>query len=291
MKETVRVVARDGYMLSGTWYIADNPDEKVVLINSATGVKQGYYADFATFLSKQGVNVYTFDYRGIGDSRPDNLSHMLSDMKDWAKDVDGMIAHITHVHPRSHLIILGHSVGGQLIGMTNLGSQADAVIMIGSQTPFWKLYPGAWMKTKLLVLWYLVIPLFTKLFGYFPASILRLFEDLPPNVALQWARWAKSRNYAFEECPALRGNFAALDQHALMISFSDDLLAPYPAVLDLKRCYSGMKIDHRHYEPDDLALQHIGHFGFFKKKSTSAMWREVELWIHQLFPSGRTKVA
>jgi len=291
MKETVRVVARDGYMLSGTWYVADNPDEKVVLINSATGVKQGYYSDFANYLSKQGVNVYTFDYRGIGESRPKNLSHLRSDMKDWAKDVDGMIAHITHVHPRSHFIILGHSVGGQLIGMADLAHQADAVIMIGSQTPFWKLYTGVWMKAKLLIFWYAVIPLFTRLFGYFPASRFWLFEDLPAQVALQWARWAKSSNYVFDELPALRKAFAALDQPALMISFSDDVLAPYDAVLDLRQHYTGMKIDHRHYEPDDLALQDIGHFGFFKKKSTSALWREVELWIQQLFPSGRTKVA
>jgi predicted alpha/beta hydrolase len=291
MKEAIRVVARDGYMLSATWYVADNPDEKVVLINSATGVKQSFYRDFAAFLSKQGINVYTFDYRGIGDSRPENLSSLQSDMKDWARDVDGMIAHITHVHPRSHFIILGHSIGGQLIGMSSLASQADAVIMVASQTPFWKVYPGAWMKTKLLLFWYLVIPLFTRLFGYFPASRLWLFEDLPPQVALQWARWAKSPNYIFDELPGLRNAFAALDQPALMISFADDILAPSPAVLDLKQYYSGLKIDHRHYEPDDLAQQDIGHFGFFKKKSTSALWREIELWIQQLFPSGRTKVA
>jgi predicted alpha/beta hydrolase len=291
MKETVRIVARDGHMLSGTWYVADNPDEKVVLINSATGVKQGYYSDFATFLSKRGVNVYTFDYRGIGESRPEDLRHLLSDMKDWAKDVDGMIAHITHVHPRSHLVVIGHSIGGQLLGMAQLAHHADAFIMIGAQTPFWKMYPGAWMKIKLLMLWYAVIPVVTKLFGYFPASRFWLFEDLPPNVALQWARWAKSPNYIFDELPGLHKAFAALDQPALMISFADDILAPLKAVLDLKQYYSSMKIDHRHYDPDDLAQQEIGHFGFFKRKSESAMWREVELWIQQLFPSGRTKVA
>jgi predicted alpha/beta hydrolase len=291
MKETIRVVARDGYMLSATWYIADNPDDKVVLINAATGVRQEYYHDFATFLSKRGINVYTFDYRGIGGSRPEDISHMVADMKDWAKDVDGMISHISHVHQRSRLVIIGHSVGGQLIGMANLARYAEALILVGAQTPYWKNYPGTWMKTKLLLFWRTIIPLFTKLFGYFPASRFGLFEDLPAQVALQWARWGRSREYIFQELPDLRKSFACLEQPALMISFTDDVLAPLPAVLDLKKYFTGLKIDHRHYDPDDLAQQAIGHFGFFKRKLESAMWKEIELWIHQHFPSGRTKVA
>src|SRR5690349_1469081 len=138
MKEVVHVLTRDGFELSATWYIADNPEEKVVLINPATGVKQSYYSDLAAYLARQGLNVYTFDYRGIGKSRPSKLKNLLCDMKDWAKDVDAMIGHITRFHSSSQLVILGHSVGGQLIGMSNLSRHADALIMIGSQTPYWK---------------------------------------------------------------------------------------------------------------------------------------------------------
>src|SRR5690242_6921958 len=104
MKESIRVMTRDGLQLSATWFIADDPQEKVILINSATGVKQQFYHDFASYLAKQGFNTYTFDYRGIGESKPEDLSNLLCDMKDWSKDVDAMVAHINRVHSQAKLI-------------------------------------------------------------------------------------------------------------------------------------------------------------------------------------------
>jgi predicted alpha/beta hydrolase len=291
MKEVVHVLTRDGFELSATWHIAGNPEEKVVLINPATGVKQSYYSDLAAYLAKQGFNVYTFDYRGIGKSRPPKLKNLLCDMKDWAKDVDAMIGHITRLHSSSQLVILGHSVGGQLIGMCNLSRHADALIMIGSQTPYWKNYDGVWLKMKLLLFWYIMIPCFTRLFGYFPASKLRLFEDLPRRVARQWARWAKSANYVFDESPNLRASFDLLDKTTLMISFADDELAPHKAVLDLKKFYSRLKIEHRHYKPEDVLQKHIGHFGFFKKRTESILWREIILWINTSLPERTHRAA
>ena len=95
------------------------------------------------------------------------------------------------IHPRTQIVVLGHSVGGQLIGMSQLTRHVDALIMVGAQTPYWKLYEGFWLRMRLFYFWHLLIPVTVKLFGYFPASLLGLFEDLPANVAMQWARWAK----------------------------------------------------------------------------------------------------
>ena len=60
MREAVDVITRDGMVLSATWFITDIPQEKVVLINAATGVKQNYYRDFAEWLTTLGFHVYTF---------------------------------------------------------------------------------------------------------------------------------------------------------------------------------------------------------------------------------------
>ncbi|HEY3405166.1 MAG TPA: alpha/beta fold hydrolase [Ohtaekwangia sp.] len=291
MKESIRVIARDGLQLSATWFIADNPQEKVILINSATGVKQQFYHDFASYLAKQGFNTYTFDYRGIGESKPEDLSSLLCDMKDWSKDVDAMIAHIGRVHSQAKLFILGHSVGGQLIGMSSLVKRAEALVMIGSQTPYWRNYKGAWMKFKLLFFWYILIPFSTGLFQYFPASKLRMFEDLPGNVARQWARWAKSSDYIFKELPALRSSFKSLEQPTLLVSFTDDELAPHRAVMDLRKYYSQLKIDHWHLHPEDVLQKKIGHFGFFKKRMEPLAWKEVVSWILKNTASPKYKAA
>ena len=37
------------------------------------------------------------------------------------------------------------------------------------------------------VLWHGVMPLVTRVVGYFPAQILGLGEDIPAGVAMQWA--------------------------------------------------------------------------------------------------------
>lgn len=291
MKEVVDVVARDGLSLSATWFMTDTPQEKVILINAATGVTQNYYAEFAAWLTTLGFNVYTFDYRGIGNSRPKNLRHLLSDMKDWSNDVDALISHIARVHPRSQLVILGHGIGGQLIGMSQLSRHADAFVMIGSQTPYWKNYEGFWMRLKLLFFWYVTIPFTTKLVGYFPAAKLGLFEDLPADVARQWSRWAKTQNYIFDELPGARSIFEMLSQRALMISFSDDELAPHRAVLDLKGFYKNLKFDHWHFQPEDVLQKKVGHFGFFKKRMEPALWRETVSWIYKTLSAQKKKAA
>ena len=291
MQESISLLARDGVRIAATWYIADHSTEKVVLLNSATGVKQSYYRDFATYLVRHGYNVYTFDYRGIGESRIDDIEYLQSDMKDWAKDIDAMIAHITKVHHQAKLVIIGHSVGGQLIGMSRLAGYADVLLMIGAQTPYWKNFNGFRNRMKLLFLWYFVIPVFTKIFGYFPASKFGLFEDLPGNVALQWARWAKSARYVFEEHPEVKATFDLLDQRTLFISMADDEIAPHKAVMDLKQYYSRVRSEHWHIHPEDIVLKKIGHFGFFRRHMEMVLWNDTVRWIERSLPMQKYKAA
>ena len=136
-----------------------------------------------------------------------------------------------------------------------------------------------------------MIPVSVKLFGYFPASLLGLFEDLPGNVALQWARWARSSNYIFDELPEHKINFETLKQRALMISFSDDDLAPPQAVANLQRFYKNVKFDNWHLKPEDILQKRIGHFGFFKKRMQPILWPEVVSWIYKMLSTPTKKAA
>ena len=291
MKESVDVVARDGTSLSATWFIAYAPQDIVILIAPATGVTQEYYGEFGEWLASLGFNVYTVDYRGIGRSRPTQMRNILADMKDWSKDLDALISHAASIHPRSQIVVLGHSVGGQLIGMSQLTRHVDALIMVGAQTPYWKLFEGFWLRVRLFFFWNLLIPVAVKLFGYFPASLLGMFEDLPANVAMQWARWAKSPNYIFDELPEYKRNFEVLTQRALMISFSDDTLAPVRAVAHLQSYYTRLKFENWHFHPEDVLQKRIGHFGFFKKRMQAVLWSEVVSWIYKTLSAPKKKAA
>ena len=76
--QPVHIPASDGYGLSGHFWqgvaSASSPmPRQVVVINPATSVAARYYHRFAHFLQQQGMDVLTYDYRGIGLSRPASL--------------------------------------------------------------------------------------------------------------------------------------------------------------------------------------------------------------------------
>lgn len=64
------ITTKDGYEIKATVYQPQNENKSVFLINSANAVKQGYYSSFATYLAELGYWVYTYGYRGIGESKP-----------------------------------------------------------------------------------------------------------------------------------------------------------------------------------------------------------------------------
>lgn len=276
----MKIITHDGVGLSATRFIPEQSSGRVILINSATGVRQHYYADFASFLARKGYDVYTYDYRGIGESRPASLRGYEASMYAWgAHDYAMMVRNILQTHPNARLTVIGHSVGGQIVGFSPVTEDVDAVVMIGSQTPYWRNYRGVFLKTRLWLFWHVVIPVFTRIAGYFPARTLRLFEDLPHGVATQWARWAKNANYAFDELPEEAHRFRSLRVPALMVSFTDDGFAPLAAVQDLMSRYDNLKWNHWHFEPADVRQRRVGHFGFFRKSAESTLWKGVMEWI------------
>lgn len=283
MKEYLRIVTTDGFVLSATRFSPESPTTKVVLINSATGVRQKFYASFAAYLAKEGYTVYTYDYRGIGHSRPRSLRGFKASMRDWGTwDYHTMLQNIFQTHLNARVFVMGHSVGGQIVGLSPLTTKVDAVVMVGAQTPFIKNFGGGLNKLRLYFLWYFLIPFFTRIFGYFPAGKLGLFEDLPADVAYQWARWAKSKDYLFSEFPDDRMKFESLQIPALMVSFTDDKIAPAPAVHDLMNKYRNLKWSQWQLKPDDVMQKSIGHFGFFKKDMQQSLWAETTAWMAKL---------
>ena len=80
-----RFAATDGYSLAATLRRpAAGPQKGFVLIASATATPRHYYGRFASYLAEHGFSVMTFDYRGIGDSRPPSLRGFECRMRDWA---------------------------------------------------------------------------------------------------------------------------------------------------------------------------------------------------------------
>jgi len=102
--------ARDGYTLAATVFTPPQAPRGAVLINAATAVPRKIYRGFAASLAEQGHTVLTYDYRGIGGSRPASLRGFNARMRDWAAlDVAAAIDHMRSVWPKLPLAVVGHS--------------------------------------------------------------------------------------------------------------------------------------------------------------------------------------
>lgn len=273
---TVTLTAADGYALTGTLYDAGSRDW--LLIASAMGVKRRYYDAFARFIADRGMNVLTFDYRGIGDSRPRSLRGFEGSMLDWGKlDVAAAIDFIRREEPGS-LAYLGHSAGGQIAGLAPNVDRVDRFVFTSSQSGYWRLWPGA-SKLGLGALW-LAMPLISRVVGYFPSKLLGLgSEELPRNVATEWARFGRHREYLFAYAdPA---PYARITAPIHAFSFRDDRYAPRAAVEALLAKYSGARVTHKHIEQRGL-----GHFDLFRKGRADALWEEIAECLRRRQASG-----
>ncbi|MER2561001.1 MAG: alpha/beta fold hydrolase, partial [Myxococcaceae bacterium] len=153
MPTPIRISATDGYAL-GARRFGDQSAGPYVVIAGATAVKQAYYARFAAWLSLQGCTVLTFDYRGIGESRPARLRGFEARLRDWGeRDLEGVLRFALEDKGSRPLHVIGHSVGGQLLGLAASNGSIDRIVTVGSQSGYWGHWSGA-SKLHKAAVWY-----------------------------------------------------------------------------------------------------------------------------------------
>jgi len=289
----IRLRATDGFELAATLYEPPDDDRTaaVVLVAPASGVKRRYYDKYARFLADSGLATVTFDYRGIGDSRPRSLRGFEASLSDWAeKDVAGVIDWIIAQRAARRLLVVGHSIGGQLIGLAPNNDRVDALLAVAAQSGYWGWWSGS-RKLFMWSLWHVLMPGLTPVFSYFPSKKLGLSEDLPAGVARQWARWGRHPDYIVDDDgKPLRDGFRRFTGPIRSYSFTDDIHAPRAAVESMIRCYERASKEWRHLSPPELGLDAIGHFGFFREPLRATLWKESVEWFRQQAPDRRRSV-
>ncbi len=276
--EHIEFSAADGFRLAGTIFGPADASTAVV-INSATAVKRRYYEPFARWLADSGVRVLTFDYRGIGDSMGDRpLRHLDVTMRDWGEQDATAALHWLQVqHPQARLNLVGHSFGGQCLGLMANNALLHRVALMGAQLGDWRNFPWK-QRAYMLPMWYAVIPALTRAFGYFPAERLGSGENLPAGVAREWARWCRSPGYYTAEFGrGLPNHFPSLRAPVRLYRITDDGYAPQKAVTALARHLPSHEI--RTVLPRDVGAKGIGHFGFFRERFRDSLWTETRDWL------------
>lgn len=272
-EEQFRLSTRDDRSLSAT-YLAGDEVKAALQINAATGTKKEFYLHFARYLVQQGYAVLLFDYRGIGASAPGRLQGFRANLRDWAQqDMNSAFDWLSQKHPHLPLYILGHSMGGQLIGLMDKAPRADGIILAGSSFGYWPLLPFP-SDIFYFLIWYLLQPLMTRLYGYLPASRIGIGEDIPAGVASEFRQWCTSPGYVsdFFGRSIRRSFYDEIRVPLLSLVPTDDNIAGKKSVPPLLRLYRNADIEEKWISPAQIGHKKIGHFGIFSRRFQPTIW-------------------
>lgn len=291
-EEPFSVAAADGYLLRGfVWRHAAEaaaPSTRpVVIVNAATSVRCSYYARFAAFLYSHGFDVLTYDYRGIGESRPSSPTASLRGFQaswlDWGRlDCEALLGYAAEHFPGQPIDVVAHSVGGFVLGLAASNHRVRRVFTMGAQFAYWRDYVAA-KRWRMFAKWHLFMPLLTALFGYFPGQRLGWLEDTPRGVVRDWTarspRCEEMWRMNGEERRALLAGFAALTAPTLALSVSDDDFGTVDAIERLLGYFAHSRSIHLRIAPTAVGAAAIGHFAFFHSRFENSLWAIPLAWL------------
>ncbi|MGH7120359.1 MAG: alpha/beta hydrolase family protein [Acetobacteraceae bacterium] len=289
--------AEDGFLIKGfCWRHARNAHntQPVVVINPATSVRCRYYSRFAAFLFRHGLDVITYDYRGIGESRPQRLRGFNAHWIDWGYlDFEAALQFARLSFHDQPVDVVAHSVGGLVLGFAPSNDRIRRVVTVGAQYAYWPDYAEG-HKLRMLAKWHVAMPLITMLFGYFPGRRLGWLEDTPSGVVRDWAvsherfedTWRHHALAHYRDAAELVRQFSALNAPILALSITDDEFGTVPAIERLLAYFDHSPRTHLRISPQSIGETAIGHFGFFNSRLEQKLWQIPLEWLK----SGRLPV-
>ena len=256
----------DQFPLKITLFEPQVSNQKVLLLNAATGVKQTVYYSFAKFFQENGFTVITYDYRGIADSRPENLKNFEASMRIWGTvDFKTLTNFIEENYPNYSRFCVGHSVGALIIGMNEDSKNFEKFIFVGTQDAY---IGNLNLKVAITALlgFGIALPVLTTILGYFPANIFGLGADLPKGVAYDWRTLILNKKSTARLYEKIEVHFAKhLTQEALIIHAEDDHWVTKKGMDNLiKNVYPNLKKTFREIKISESEKGEIGHVNFFR---------------------------
>jgi len=272
--EALNITCKDGYRLSARFYAAQTKQhEHPVLICPATGITKQFYNSFASWLSEQGYDVLVFDFRGIGDSLHGPLSKSTASIVQWGQlDIPAAVDTLLQKTSAAQVILLGHSAGGQLLGIVPNYEKVAKVVAVSGSTGHVKGLKG---RTKILapLMFKGIFPIARYTLGYGPTHAIGMGENLPKDVAREWAQFCSKPGYVMNAI----GKTVHTDFHheiqapITALWSSDDEIATRANVKDLLRLYPNASTAMIELKPSEYGHKGIGHMLMFKK-SHQNLW-------------------
>jgi predicted alpha/beta hydrolase len=280
----IKLRAGDGWSLALRDFTTEqaDPAKPVILVFAAMGAPARAYRRLARWFAAAGYAVATMDTRGTGESTPHprrGIDYGISQhlYQDWP----AALAWARASHPGRRIVLLGHSIGGQLSGLYTGGNpdEVAALVFLTTTSVWWKSTPSLPRRLGALVM-FSVFATVSRLLGWFPGQRFNWGLPLARQVVLDWSHWGFSGSYYDTERRNLDAVLASVTKPALSISFSDDRrLAPKAACDDFVRRLPLAAMTRWHLTPQEIGLSEADHFAHLR--GAPELWRRIDGWLQQ----------
>jgi predicted alpha/beta hydrolase len=292
---SVSFAAADGVQLKGSWFLPTEglaPSATAVIVVTCGGGIPAYrYRHLARFLAARGAAVLTYDYRGIGESRRGSLRGFEAGIELWgAQDLAAAFSLARTSFPDLPLGVIAHSVGCLLIGAAPDAVHLSRIVLFGPHTGYWRDYHWRLRWLNYLA-WHALMPIVTKIVGYFPGQAFKMGQDLPRGFAMDWSRRRQPEIMVTADDRRRYGQIlASYDKvvaPTLSLSVTDDPFAPPVAARRLLANYPKIKALQVSFSPGDLGFRRLGHFAFLRRAHGDVFWERAAAWLLRTELNGR----
>ena len=277
--EEIEIQTEDGLTIEGTLFecvAGGHGTGPAILISSATAVPRKVYRRFAQYLADHGASaVLTYDYRGIGKPLPRSMNRKVR-MADWATmDMPAALKALKRHKPDSALAGLGHSFGGQALGLSGLAPRFLRYMTIAAGSGYLGLTRERDKLSRNMNL--IGLPVAATL-GKLPGWA-GMGKDIPFGAFNQWRKWCNSPDYFMSdnEVPQ-RERFAEVSIPIMAVGFDDDPWATRESTNALVSWYENAPVKTRWYSSEECGAP-VGHFGFFRENHRETLWPQVADWL------------
>lgn len=278
------ITCQDGYTLQGIFYPKQKASSLLpILLSPATGILQRFYQPFAEWLTTQGYDVLSFDFRGIGQSLHGDVAKSTATIQDWGLlDLPAAIEALSQKTGAEKIYLIGHSAGGQLLGLAHNHTKVAKVIAVAGSSGHVKGLAG---KSRFLgpLMFHVIFPVSSLVKGYGATQFIGMGENLPKGVAKQWAEFCSAGGYVTSAIGKTIHKHYHDDIRTPITSIhaTDDEIATEANVKDLLRTFPNTKTHYITLKPADYGHKAIGHMLMFKPKYQN-LWPIIEQQLHAI---------
>ncbi len=251
-RESLKVEAPDRETSTLSVHAAAALDAPVVLCLPAMGIEARFYAPLAEALVEAGLHAAVLELRGLGTSsvRP---SHRV----DFGyatiaqQDLPAAIRVVRERFPSSPLVLLGHSLGGQVATLYLAGhpeTEVRGLVLVASGVPWHRLWPFPMGLVVHSIGW--LFPLLARVLGYFPGRRFAFAGKEARTVIADWGRVARTGRFAPRgwSGPAPEEALRSVRLPILGVSLEDDRFTPKPTVDFMIAKMPAARVESFHYD-------------------------------------------